>query len=218
MYSVCYGNLSAKCSPPPILLIVVDSKRALPLRPDLVLPAQLEVAGVVALAELGLGVALQAVDDAAALHGRAGTDLVGPAVDVLVVLHRQEPGRTVEQALGEAAVPRPHRDVGDRVVVAAQEPRLGEAAIEHVELAPGLHREAVDGVFDPGRRPGVDVAEAAAGTGRAAHLPEEPGQDLGAHRVADPVPADFPEGAVCSGRPRGLGSRPHKRAPGRVGS
>ena len=73
------------------------------LRPDLVFGAELEVAGVVALAELGLGVALQAVDDAAALHGRAGADRVGPAVDVLVLVRDQDLGAAVEKTLGEAA-------------------------------------------------------------------------------------------------------------------
>jgi hypothetical protein len=42
----------------------------------------------------------------------------------------------------------------------------------------GLHGEAVDRVFDLARRVGVEVAEPAAQVGRAAHLPEQPGQAL----------------------------------------
>ena len=57
---------------------------------------------------------------------------------------------------------------------------VGELAVEHVELALHLHGEAVDRVFDLDRRIGVEVAEAAAEIGRAAHLPEQPVQRLGA--------------------------------------
>ncbi len=59
---------------------------------------------------------------------------------------------------------------------------LRQAPVEHVELALHLHREAVDRVFDLGRRVGVEVAEAAAEIGRAAHLPEQPRQAFGARR------------------------------------
>ena len=51
---------------------------------------------------------------------------------------------------------------------------------EGVELPLRLHGEAVDGIFDLGRRIGVEMAEAAADIRRAAHLPEEPGQAFGA--------------------------------------
>ena len=57
---------------------------------------------------------------------------------------------------------------------------LGQVPVEHVELALDLHREAVDRVFDLGRRIGVEVAEAAAQVRRAAHLPEQPRQAVGA--------------------------------------
>jgi hypothetical protein len=39
---------------------------------------------------------------------------------VLVVLDLQELAGAVDDALGEAAVPRPHGDVGDRVLVAGE--------------------------------------------------------------------------------------------------
>jgi hypothetical protein len=57
---------------------------------------------------------------------------------------------------------------------------LGQAAVEHIQLALGFHREAVDRVFDLARRIGVEMPEAAAQVGRAAHLPEQPRQALGA--------------------------------------
>src|SRR3982751_6823584 len=90
------------------------------LRREFVLGPQLEVAGVVALVQLVGGIALQAVDDPPALDGRALADRIGPALDVAVLCHRQELAGAVEQSLGESAVPRPHRDIGDRVAVARQ--------------------------------------------------------------------------------------------------
>ena len=82
----------------------------------------------------------------------------------------------------QRAVPGPDRHVGDRVVVAREVLAFRQAPVEHVELALHLHREAVDRVFDLGRRIGVEVAEAAAEVGRAAHLPEQPRQAFGARR------------------------------------
>ena len=55
-----------------------------------------------------------------------------------------------------------------------------QMAVEDVELALGLHGEAIDGVFDLGWRIGIEMAEAAAKIGRAAHLPEQPRQAFGA--------------------------------------
>src|SRR5580704_19164517 len=82
---------------------------------QLVLGPQFEIAGVMAFVQLVRGIALQAVDDAPPLDGWTLADDVGPALDVLVVLHRQELAGAVQQSLGQAAVPRPHRDVGDGV-------------------------------------------------------------------------------------------------------
>src|SRR5262245_43194401 len=58
-----------------------------------------EVAGIVAFGELAFGFAPAAVDHAAALHGGALGQHVGPAVDVLVFMHRQELAAAVEQPL-----------------------------------------------------------------------------------------------------------------------
>ena len=54
--------------------------------------------------------------------------------------------------------------------------------VQHVQQPLRLHREAVDRVFDLDRRIGVEMPEAAADIGRAAHLPEQPRQALGARR------------------------------------
>jgi hypothetical protein len=76
----------------------------------------------------------------------------------------------------QAAIPGPGRHVGDRVGVAAQEPALGEVAVENVELPLHLHGVAIDGILELLGRIGVEVAEAAPQEGRAGHLPEEPRQ------------------------------------------
>src|SRR3954471_18777134 len=117
---------------------------------QLVLRAKLEIARVVALVQLIRRIALQAVDDPSTLHRRALADQVGPALDVLVVLDRQKLARAIQQSLGEAAVPRPYGDVGDGVVVAGEIFAFGQPPVEHVELPLGLHREAVDRVFELG--------------------------------------------------------------------
>src|SRR4051794_34420687 len=63
---------------------------ALTLGCQLVLCAELEIARVVPFMQLVRGIALQPVDDAPALDRGALADQVGPALDVLVVLDRQE--------------------------------------------------------------------------------------------------------------------------------
>src|SRR5262249_6840972 len=85
---------------------------------DLVLRLGQEIAGIMALVQLARRIARDAVDHAAASHCRALGDRIGPALHVLVILHRQEFARAIEQALGERAVPRPYRDVGDGIVAA----------------------------------------------------------------------------------------------------
>ena len=57
---------------------------------------------------------------------------------------------------------------------------VGEPLVEHVEQSFRFHGEAIDGVFDLHWCVGVEVAEASAEVGRAAHLPEQPGQAFGA--------------------------------------
>jgi hypothetical protein len=61
---------------------------------------------------------------------------------------------------------------------------LGQALIEHIELALDLHRITIDRVFDLARRVRIEVAEAAAEERCCAHLPEQPRQALGARGAA----------------------------------
>ena len=81
---------------------------------------------------------------------------------MLVRLRLEEHLGIVDVALHDGAVPRVGGDVGDGVLVAAEEPALGKVAIQHVELALHLHREAVDRVLELLGGVGVEVAEAAA--------------------------------------------------------
>src|SRR5215469_14635148 len=124
--------------------------------------------------ELIGGIAAQPVDLAAALHRRALADLRRPALQVLVVLHREEFAAAILVVLRQAAIPRPDRDVGDRIFVAGNVLAFRQAPVEDVELALRLHGEAVDRVFYLGLRISIEMAEAAPDIGRAAHLPEEP--------------------------------------------
>ncbi len=82
--------------------------------------------------------------------------------------------------LDERPVRGPDRHVGDRALLAAEVLALGEAAVEHVQLARDLHRVAVDRVLDLDGGAGVEMSKATAEEGGAAHLPEEPGERLGA--------------------------------------
>ena len=132
-----------------------------------------------ALVELARRLAHHAVDHPAALDRRAGIDRLGPALDVLVVLHLQELARIVEQTLGQRPVPGPDRHVGDGVFGPGDELVVGQLAIEHVELALHFHGVAIDRVFVLHRRIGIEMPEAAAQERRRAHLPLQPGQALG---------------------------------------
>ena len=123
----------------------------------------------------GLVVVGLAVDAAAALDRGARGDLLAPAVEMRIVGEAEEVrGVVIGGALGDRAVPGEDRHVGDPVIVAGHEAMVGEVAVEDVILALGLHRVAVDGIFDLYRRVGVEMAEAAAEEGRAAHLPHQP--------------------------------------------
>ena len=79
-------------------------RAALGLGRQLVLRLGVEIAGVVTLMQLRRGIALQPVDDAPALHGRAGSDRVGPTLHVLVFMHGQEFAGSIQQALRQTAI------------------------------------------------------------------------------------------------------------------
>src|SRR5208282_755508 len=80
----------------------------------------------------------------------------------------------------QTAIPWPVGYIGDRVMVASEIRALRQAPVEHVEQALRLHCVAIDGVFDLDRSVGEEVAKSAAKKGSASHLPEEPGEALGA--------------------------------------
>ena len=139
------------------------------------LRAQLEIARIMALAQLLGRVAGRPVDDASALHRRPPVDLLRPALHMLIFVHGEEfVGALVAAAERQRSVPGPDGDVGDRILGAGHIFVLREPAVEHVQLPLGLHGIAVDGIFLLRRRVGEEMAEAAAKERRAAHLPEQP--------------------------------------------
>src|SRR3546814_10028962 len=85
---------------------------------------------------------LHAVDHASALDRRARRELVGPALDILVIVDLQELARVIDESLGERAIPGPDRHVGDRIVAARDILMLRQLAVEHVELALHLDRKS----------------------------------------------------------------------------
>src|SRR5258708_2389015 len=101
-----------------------DGEAAIDPRPsvrdgrELVLRLRFEVAGIVPLVELIRGIAAQPVDFAAALYRRASADHRRPALQMLIILHLQEFGAAILVVLRQAAIPRPDRDVGDRIGIA----------------------------------------------------------------------------------------------------
>src|SRR5437867_11537667 len=74
---------------------------------DLVLRLVVEIAGLVPLVQLARRIARDAVDHAAALHGGALCDRVGPALHVLVFVPRQEFAGAIDQAFRQRAIPWP---------------------------------------------------------------------------------------------------------------
>src|ERR1039458_2631952 len=147
---------------------------------DLVLRLGVEVARIVALAELLGRITIGAVDHTSAPDSGSRKNGVGPALHVPVVLHAQKFRSAIRPALRESAVPGEYRDVGDRVVVSGKVLALTQASVEHIELPLYLHGEAVYRVFDLGGRIGIEMAKTTTEVRCAAHLPEQPVQCLGA--------------------------------------
>src|SRR5580704_2812084 len=148
------------------------------LRRELVLGLEVKIACVMGLMQLTCKIAVGLVHDAPSLHRRTRGDCIGPAQDVLVIVHAEKLGRAVLSAPHQSAVPGPDGHVRNRVVGARDIFAFREAAVEDIEQALRLHCEAIDGVFDLERRVGVEMAESAAEIWRRAHLPEEPRKAL----------------------------------------
>src|SRR6516162_4875162 len=139
-----------------------------PVFRQLVLRFGLEIAGVMALVQLFFRRPAGAVDHSPALDGRALTDFFRPACQVFIFVRLQERARVVVGGAVQyaVAVPRPDRNIGDRIFVAGDELIVRKLPVEHVELAFHLHRKTVDGVFDLHRRIGVEMPKATAKIGR----------------------------------------------------
>jgi hypothetical protein len=144
-------------------------------------PLASEIGSRVAFLELGVLLAPHLVDDPPALDRRARRDCVDPARDVLVIVDAQEGlGLVVDRAEYEGREPREVGDVGEGVFLARQEPAVRKPLVGDIEDALGLHRIAIDRIFDLLGRIGVEVTEAATHERPARHLPEGPGEHLGA--------------------------------------
>ena len=146
----------------------------------LVLGLGFEIAGVVSLAQLFVRLAADAIDHTAALRCRACVDFLGPAHDVGIGLGVDEFFCLVLVEDDHSAIPRPARHVGDGVFVARYVLPVGKLPVQDVELALRFHREAVDRVLLLHISVRVEVSEAAAEIGCAAHLPEQPVHGFGA--------------------------------------
>src|SRR3546814_19314845 len=85
---------------------------------QLVLRAKIEVRRVVPLAKLARRISGHAVDHASALDRRARRALVGPALDILVIVDLQELARVIDASLGTRAIPGPALHVGASIVPA----------------------------------------------------------------------------------------------------
>src|SRR4051812_47127533 len=88
---------------------------------QLVLRPRIEIAGIMAFAELARRVTHRAIDHAPALYRRTRGDLVGPAHDVLVLMRLQEFRGVVRLSPRNGTVPWVNRHVSDGVVIARDE-------------------------------------------------------------------------------------------------
>src|SRR3546814_13494887 len=97
---------------------------------QLVLRTQVEIRGIVALVKLVRRIAHRAIDHPPAFHCRARGNLVGPALDMLVILHLQKFTRVIDKPLGECAVPGPDRHFGNGVIGAGESVTLSKPRTE----------------------------------------------------------------------------------------
>src|SRR5882762_6981206 len=147
---------------------------------QLLLRFHLKITGIMALVQLTGEFTIDAIDHSPALDGWPLGDRVDPSRNVLVLLCLKELGSLIEPALCQACVPRPDGDIGDGVVAAGDVFGCLEPPVEYVELTLCLHGKPIYGIFNPGRRVGVKVAEAPTNVRRASRLPEQPRQAFGA--------------------------------------
>ena len=111
---------------------------------------------------------------------------------MVIARYIQELGGIVGPSQHKIAVPGIDCHVGQRIL--SRHPlMLRQMPIQHVQLALGFHRIAVDRVFLLGWRIGVEMPEASAHERRGSHLPEEPAEHLGPLRrvLRDEGPAEL---------------------------
>src|SRR5271168_2167570 len=143
-------------------------------RGELVLRPGVEIASVVPFVQLAGRLTVNAVDHPSPAYCRPLQECVSPTMHVLVVLHAQELGSSIEPAFYQPAIPREDGHISDRVDAARDVLTLREATLEDVELSLHLHGIPIDCIFDLLRGIRIEVAEPAAQIRRASHLPEQP--------------------------------------------
>mmetsp|Transcript_113573 Transcript_113573/g.260679 ORF Transcript_113573/g.260679 Transcript_113573/m.260679 type:complete len:295 (-) Transcript_113573:43-927(-) len=137
----------------------------------------LKIFSVVPLPQLPV-VSPELVHHAAPLGGRPGVDLLGPAHHVLVGGYLKELRSFIQPPQHQLPVPWPDCHISDSVLIASNVLPRSQLLVQHIQLPLGLHCEPVHCVLDFHRGVGIEVAEATAEVGGAAHLPEDPVQDL----------------------------------------
>src|ERR1700739_4498076 len=111
---------------------------------ELVLRLGVEIASVVAVVQLARRLTVNAVDHPSPPYCRPLHECVSPTTHVLVVLHAQELGGSVEHAFGQRAIPREDGHISDRVDAARDVLTFREATLEDIELSLHLHGKPID--------------------------------------------------------------------------
>ncbi len=115
---------------------------------ELILGAILEIAGCVALVKLLCGRSPRTIDYPAALHCGSGINFLGPPQQMGVGRGIDKFCGVVEAVQYQSPIPRPDRNVSDRISITADVWLVGQLSIEHIHLAFGLHGEAIDRIFE----------------------------------------------------------------------
>src|SRR5579862_5294178 len=97
-----------------------------------VLRLGVEIASVVPFVQLARWLTVNAVDHPSSPDCRPLHECVSPTTHILVVLHAQELGGSVENALGQRAIPREDGHISDRVDAARDVLTFREATLEDV--------------------------------------------------------------------------------------
>ncbi|SVM36579.1 Uncharacterised protein [Klebsiella pneumoniae] len=115
-----------------------------------------------ALVKLLVERARGAVNHASTLYGRAIANILRPTQHVFIATGIKELGGVINVPQHHVTVPWPDGHIGDGVLFSRHKTAAGKLLVEHVKLAFGFHRKAVDRVFDFHRRIAEEMAKAAA--------------------------------------------------------